>query len=95
MAIKGALGEKSKYALVSSTKSMTGICPGARGPWEAVAAIFALREKVIPPTIGLLEPDTRMRPRLRAARRPEGGHRSFLVPSLGFGGHNACLAFVK
>lgn len=96
LAIKKALGEPlARKALVSSTKSMTGHMLGAAGAVEAIASILALNEGLVPPTIGLTEPDpkcdldyvplTARRARLDAA----------LSVSLGFGGHNACLAFRK
>lgn len=56
VAIKKAYGEKAKQVLVSSTKSMTGHMLGAAGAAEAIAAVLALREGIVPPTIGLNEP---------------------------------------
>ena len=57
-AIKLALGEEAAHkALVSSTKSMTGHMLGAAGAAECIVATLALQEGVIPPTIGLTEPD--------------------------------------
>ena len=96
LAIKKALGdERAHRVLVSSTKSMTGHMLGAAGGAEAVAAVLALQNGIVPPTIGLREPDpacdldyvplTARKAELDAA----------LSTSLGFGGHNACLAFKK
>lgn len=95
MVIKNALGEKAKDALVSSTKSMTGHMLGAAGAVEALACVFALNEGIIPPTINLKEqdeecdlycvPNTALKADIDLA----------LSNSLGFGGHNACLAFRK
>lgn len=95
MAIKSALGEKTKTAMVSSTKSMTGHMLGAAGAVEAIAAILALREGVIPPTIGYEQPDEDcdldyVPNEARAARADLA-----LSLSLGFGGHNACIVFQK
>ena len=96
IAIKKALGEeKAREAFVSSTKSMTGHMLGAAGAIEALACIFALQESIIPPTINLNErdeacdlncvPNTAVKTPVTLA----------LSNSLGFGGHNACLAFRK
>lgn len=96
LAIKKALGEERAYrALVSSTKSMTGHMLGAAGAVEAVASILALREGIVPPTINLTEPD----PECDLDYIPQTARMAeiemALSTSLGFGGHNACLAFKK
>jgi 3-oxoacyl-[acyl-carrier-protein] synthase II len=95
LAIKRALGENAYKALVSSTKSMTGHMLGAAGAVEAIAAILALKNGIVPPTIGLLEPDPECDldyvPNI--ARNAE--IKLALSTSLGFGGHNACVAFAK
>ncbi|MGN0493974.1 MAG: beta-ketoacyl-ACP synthase II [Acutalibacteraceae bacterium] len=94
--IKKALGEENaKKAYVSSTKSMTGHMLGAAGAVEALACLYALNEGIIPPTINLKEqdeacdlncvPNTAVKAEIDLA----------LSNSLGFGGHNACLAFRK
>ncbi|MBQ5629795.1 MAG: beta-ketoacyl-ACP synthase II, partial [Ruminococcus sp.] len=57
MAIKTALGENAYKASVSSTKSMTGHMLGATGAIEAIAAVKAIEDGMIPPTINLDEPE--------------------------------------
>ena len=96
LAIKSALGEGWAYkASVSSTKSMTGHMLGAAGAIEAIACVMALREGTIPPTIGSREKDPEcdldITPN-EAVKRPVT---AALSTSLGFGGHNACLALRK
>lgn len=96
LAIKKALGEEAAYkALVSSTKSMTGHMLGAAGAIEAVACLKALETGVIPPTIHLLSPD----PQCDLDYVPNTARTAqvelALSNSLGFGGHNACLAFKR
>ncbi len=96
IAIKKALGEDgARRAYISSTKSMTGHMLGAAGAVEALACLLALSEGVIPPTIHLREPDERCDlnyvPQVAAA----ADITLALSNSLGFGGHNACLAFRK
>lgn len=94
MAIKKALGEEAaKGAYVSSTKSMTGHMLGAAGAVEAIACVLALKEGLVPPTIGYQEPD----PACDLDYVPNSARRAdiqlALSASLGFGGHNAYLAF--
>ena len=56
-AFKRALGEKAYDAYISSTKSMTGHMLGATGAVEAIVAALAVKNGIVPPTIGLEEPD--------------------------------------
>lgn len=95
IAIKNALGEHISRTLVSSTKSMTGHMLGAAGAIEAIAAVMALKDGIIPPTIGYQEadPDCDLDyvPNQKRAVQSDVA----LSISLGFGGHNACLAFVR
>ena len=96
IAIKKALGEDAaKRALVSSTKSMTGHMLGAAGAVEAMACLFALNEGVIPPTIHLKEQDEACDLNCVPERAVSADITLALSNSLGFGGHNACLAFRK
>ncbi len=95
LAIKKALGDKAYKALISSTKSMTGHMLGAAGAVEAIAAILALRERVIPPTIGLMEQDIECDLDYVKGEKREAEVALALSISLGFGGHNACLAFTR
>ncbi len=95
-AIKLALGpENAKKARVSSTKSMTGHMLGAAGAVEALACLFALNEGIIPPTINLKEQDEACDLDCTPNRAVRAGITLALSSSLGFGGHNACLAFRK
>ena len=56
-AIKKALGEEAAHkCMVSSTKSMTGHMLGAAGAVEAIASVLAVKEGIVPPTIGYQEP---------------------------------------
>lgn len=96
VAIKRALGEdRAKAAYVSSTKSMTGHMLGAAGAIEALACLFALNEGVIPPTIHLQEQDEACDLNCVPHTAVYADITLALSNSLGFGGHNACLAFRK
>lgn len=96
VAIKKALGEENAHkAYISSTKSMTGHMLGAAGAIEALACLFALNEGVIPPTINLNEQDENCDLNCVPNTAVEADITLALSNSLGFGGHNACLAFRK
>ncbi|SDJ08151.1 3-oxoacyl-[acyl-carrier-protein] synthase II [Lachnospiraceae bacterium G41] len=95
-AIKLALGEeKARESFVSSTKSMTGHMLGAAGAIEALACIMALKENILPPTINLSEPDEKCDLNYIPNKSLNSDITLALSNSLGFGGHNACLAFRK
>jgi 3-oxoacyl-[acyl-carrier-protein] synthase II len=92
-AIRTVFGETPKLA-ISSTKSMIGHTLGAAGGIEAGVTALSIYHGVITPTINLENPD------------PACGNLDFtpnqaresriqvaLSNSMGFGGHNAVLAF--
>ena len=96
LAIKKALGEEqAKAAYISSTKSMTGHMLGAAGAMEAVICLKALETSILPPTINLLEPDPQCDLNYVPNTAVQANIDLALSNSLGFGGHNACLAFRK
>ncbi|MCI8332563.1 MAG: beta-ketoacyl-ACP synthase II [Clostridiales bacterium] len=94
-AFKAYFKENADKLHISSTKSMTGHMLGAAGAAEAIACILALQEGIVPPTINLTSPD----PELDLDYTPNTAcHTEIdtaISTSLGFGGHNACLAFKK
>jgi len=96
-AIKTALGDKkAKAALVSSTKSMIGHCLGAAGALEAIASIMALKEGIVPPTINYKEVDIDCDLDYVPNKARKAPHiTSAISNNMGFGGHNACIAFKK
>ena len=96
MAIKAAIGERAYTdVLVSSTKSMTGHMLGAAGGVEAIAAVLALQTGDLPPTIGYKVADPACDLDYIANTARSSAVDLSLSISLGFGGHNACLAFRK
>ena len=92
LAVKAAFGAHAKDVVISSTKSMTGHMLGAAGAVEAIASVLAVKEGVVPPTINYKEPD----PECDLDVCPNEARRMdidlALSVSLGFGGHNACIA---
>lgn len=94
LAIKHALGEEAaRKAVISSTKSMTGHMLGAAGALEAIVSIKALETGIIPPTINLLEKDEECDLDYAPLKAVRKDITLAISNSLGFGGHNGCLAF--
>ena len=91
-AIHAVFGEHAKQLTVVSTKSMTGHLLGGAGGIEAVFTALALRDQFAPPTIHYEQPD----PECDLDYVPNAGHAQAMTyalsNSLGFGGHNACIA---
>jgi len=95
-AIKLAMGEdEARRASISSTKSMTGHMLGATGAVELIASVLALTENMVPPTIGLEEPDPECDLDYTPLKAKERNLDIAISNSLGFGGHNACVALRK
>jgi 3-oxoacyl-[acyl-carrier-protein] synthase II len=92
-AIKTALGSHAYRVAVSSTKSMIGHTLGAAGGIEAAITALSLYHGVLPPTINLEHPDPDCDldyvPNVSREARVDVA----LSNSMGFGGHNAVLAF--
>jgi 3-oxoacyl-(acyl-carrier-protein) synthase len=94
LALKKAFGEeRARKLTISSTKSMTGHMLGAAGAAEAVVSVLALKEGIAPPTIGLMEPDPDCDLDYVPLKARKAEFEAAISVSLGFGGHNACLAF--
>jgi len=94
-AFKLALGEDAYKAHISSTKGSTGHMLGAAGAVEAVAAVLALKNGIVPPTVNLdeIEPECDLD---YTPNKPVAADLTVAISdSLGFGGHNGCVAFRK
>lgn len=91
--IKAVFGEQAYNIPISSTKSMIGHLLGAAGAVEAIAAIKALEQGVVHPTIGFRhrDPDCDLDYITKGARTLP--LETVLSNSFGFGGHNATLIF--
>ena len=94
-AIRAAFGEHADRLAVSSNKSMLGHTLGAAGAMSALAAILAIRDGVIPPTINLQTPD----PECDLDYVPNVARTSSvdvaIVNGFGFGGQNAVAVFSR
>ncbi|MGN1386940.1 MAG: beta-ketoacyl-ACP synthase II [Bacillus sp. (in: firmicutes)] len=95
MAVKEVFGEQAHKLAISSTKSMTGHLLGAAGGVEAIFTVLAIKESILPPTINLENPDPECDLDYvpNEARKQEV--RAAISNSLGFGGHNATIAFKR
>jgi nodulation protein E len=92
-AIRSVFGAHADSLMVSSTKSMHGHALGAAGALEAAATLFALHERMIPPTANFSEPDPACEldvvPNLARSAEVEW----VMSNSFAFGGLNAVLVF--
>ena len=93
LAIRNALGSDADHIVVTSTKSMTGHLLGAAGALESVATVLALRDRVVPPTINLEDPEDVGLDLASEKRSLPDGDIAALNNSFGFGGHNVAIAF--
>ena len=91
-AIKLVFGEHAKEMAINSTKSMTGHLLGAAGGVETVATALQIKNEMVHRTLGYKVPD----PECDLDYVTEGTRKmkitGALSNSLGFGGHNACIA---
>ncbi len=94
-AIKTVLGEHAYKITVSSTKSMTGHLLGGSGGIEGVAAVMAVANDKVPPTINLINPDPLCDLDYVPHKSRDQVVDVALSNSFGFGGHNVTLAFKK
>ena len=93
--LKKVFGDGAYKLHVSSTKSMTGHMLGAAGGVEAIASVLALYEGVVPPTINYRVKDEDCDLDITPNEAVDAPLTAALSTSLGFGGHNGCLAFRK
>lgn len=94
-AIKKVFGSHAYELAVSSTKSMTGHLLGAAGGIEAIFSILTIKEGILPPTIHLETPDPECDLDYVANEARQKDVKVAISNSLGFGGHNATIAFRK
>lgn len=96
LAFKLALGEsEARKAFISSSKSMTGHMLGAAGGIEAIVCALSLQNNIVTPTIGLNTPDPECDLNYTPNVAKQANLTIAISDSLGFGGHNACIAIRK
>ena len=98
-AIKDVFGDAAYKLNISSTKSMTGHLLGAAGAVEAMVAVLAVKNDIVPPTINHAEDDKdeeidyNLNFTFNKAQKRQV--RAAMSNTFGFGGHNACVVFKK
>ena len=98
-AIKDVFGDAAYKLNISSTKSMTGHLLGAAGAVEAMVAVLAVQNDIVPPTINHADDDRdpeidyNLNFTFNKAQKREV--RAAISNTFGFGGHNACVVFKK
>ena len=95
VAIKTVFGDHAHKLKISSTKSMTGHLLGASGGIEAIAALKAIENQTIPPTINYTTPDPDCDLDYVPNTAEETQVNSVLSNTFGFGGHNAVVFMRK
>jgi len=95
-AVSATLGNTEKLR-ISATKSMTGHLLGAAGAIEAIIAIQAINDQVIPPTINIASLDEAVPEGIHIVTNEALPHKVDVAMSnaFGFGGHNATVVFRK
>ncbi len=96
-AIKEVFGDHAYELNISATKSMTGHLLGAAGAVESIAAILALNNDIVPPTINYATPDPELDNKLNFTlnKAQEREINVSLSNTFGFGGHNTSVLFKK
>jgi len=94
-AIKAALGNHAKKAVINSTKSMTGHLLGGAGGLESVFTILALHHQKSPPTINIFNQDPECDLDYCANTARDMKIDYALKNNFGFGGTNGSLVFGK
>jgi len=96
-AIINVFGEHAFKLNISSTKSMTGHLLGAAGAVEAIAAIMAVVNDIVPPTINFKVPDPAIDQNLNLTTNIASKRKINVAISntFGFGGHNASIVIKK
>ena len=91
--IRTALGADTDHVVVTSTKSMTGHLLGGAGALETIASVLAVKDRVVPPTINLEDPEPDLGIDIATGPRPlPAGDVAAINNSFGFGGHNVAVA---
>lgn len=94
-AVERLLGNAASKVSMSSTKSATGHLLGAAGAIEAIFAVLAIRDNVVPPTINLDNPSVQTAIDLVPHTSRKRDVNVALSNSFGFGGTNASVLFRK
>lgn len=95
LAIRRALGSAAEVVSVTSTKSQFGHTLGAAGAFGAAAAILALRDQVVSPTLRLEDADPICNLDCTPLAARQRQLRAALVNAFAFGGNNVSLLLAR
>lgn len=95
IALKRAFGDEAQRIAVSSPKSMVGHLLGAAGAVGALAALKAVHEDIVPPTINLETPDPACDLDYVPQKARKMTVRAAAANGFGFGGQNGSVIFRK
>lgn len=90
LALEAALGAHARRTPISATKSNTGHLLGAGGVVEAIISVMSVRQRLLPPTVNLDDPEFDGWDFVTGKARPVVVNR-VLSTSFGFGGHNGAV----
>ena len=90
-----ALGEAAYRVAVTSPKSMVGHLLGGAGLVSGLAAVLAIRDGVIPPTINLETPDPECDLDYVPLKARRAEVNVAMINGFGFGGQNASVVFKR
>lgn len=93
MVFKQIMGDAAKRVAVSSVKPIVGHCMGAAGSVEALACVFAIRDRRLPPTINYHTPDPDCDLDYVPNTARDRDVDIAVSTSVGLGGHNSCVIF--
>ncbi|RMF38005.1 MAG: beta-ketoacyl-[acyl-carrier-protein] synthase family protein [Alphaproteobacteria bacterium] len=91
-AVRQVFGDHADRLMISSTKSMHGHLIGGTGAVELLAVIMALRDGIVAPTVGYVEPDPECDLDVVPNVAREARIGAALSNAFAFGGLNAVLA---
>ena len=92
-ALQAVFGDRADTIPVSGTKAATGHLLGGTGALEAMFSVFAVQNRIAPPTINLVDQDPEIPVNVSVEPQPLGdGPQLAISNSFGFGGHNAVVA---
>ena len=94
-AIRNTFGDHASNLAVSSTKSMIGHLLGGSSAVELVVTALSVHHGTIHPTRNYTTPDPELDLDYVPGDARETQIRNALSNSLGFGGHNVCLAVTR
>jgi len=92
-AVKQVFGDHAHEINLSATKSMTGHLLGAAGAVEAIAAILAIRDDRVPPTINVETLDEECDLNYTLGEAVDRTVTAAMSNAFGFGGHNTSVLF--